>query len=171
MEKAGTNCESSWKNAKGYVWGKIIHKPDIHWARKCWSALRIEKSAMKWLLLTVWETKVEGAGAVVLAGGLLTGGSDLRVGSAPSFFPLDAPVACSDVPRGRWSWRAWLVGTVRCASGVSRWHSNHQPSASEGAFWTVFLCPLFTFSLLPFSYKIDFILSENIQTILFLKLR
>lgn len=170
MEKAGTKCKSSWKNAKGYVWGKIIHKPDIHWARNCWSALRIEKSAMKWLLLTVWETKVEGAGTVVLAGGLLTGVKwpQGRVGSI--LLPTRRTCGLFWCPLGS-SWRARLVGTVRCESGVSRWCSNHQPSASEGAFRTVFLCPLFTCSLLPFSYKIDFILSENIQTILFLKLR
>lgn len=58
MGKAGTKCESSWKNANGYVWGKIIHKPDIHWAENFEAHLRIEKSALKCLLLMVAETKV-----------------------------------------------------------------------------------------------------------------
>lgn len=52
-KRQGQKCESSWKNANGYVWGKIIHKPDIHWAENLEAHLRIEKSALKCLLLTV----------------------------------------------------------------------------------------------------------------------
>lgn len=33
-ERQGQDYKSSWKNANGYVWGQIIHKPDIHWAGK-----------------------------------------------------------------------------------------------------------------------------------------
>lgn len=40
MGKAATKCESSWKNANGYVWGKIIHKPEIHRAGKRGPTLR-----------------------------------------------------------------------------------------------------------------------------------
>ena len=57
-ERQGQKCESSWKNANGYVWGQIIHKPDIHWAGNFWSTLRLGKLAVKWLLLTVAETMV-----------------------------------------------------------------------------------------------------------------
>lgn len=47
MGMAGTKCESSWKNANGYVWGTIIHKPDIHWAGKFESTLRMKVCCQK----------------------------------------------------------------------------------------------------------------------------
>jgi hypothetical protein len=41
MGKAGMEYRSSCKKANGYIWSKIINKPDIHWPGKFSSTSKI----------------------------------------------------------------------------------------------------------------------------------
>lgn len=164
-ERPGTKCRSSWKNANGYVWGKIIHKPDIHRAEKFWSTLGIAMSAIKWLLLIVAETKVECRGREgvcwedgwPLQRAYLQMWSEIPGRPAPSCSLSNTFMAHSDAPWGQLGWSAHLVGAVRCGSGVSRWHSNHQAICFGVSFPGCILFSLLFLLPFFFFYKIDFV--------------